>query len=97
MTDTIETWQEMKDRHVMERAEAACRLRDAGLTQADAARVLDMNPNTLCNFLANNEIPWPIPEKGFKITLQQYRRAMSFNPVFSVSKIAVAAYRKAMQ
>lgn len=95
MTDASETWQEMKDRHALERAEAVCRLRDAGLTQADAARALDMNPNTFGNYLTNNAIPWPIPHKGFKITLSQFREAELGRAMLIASRASRVAFRAA--
>tara|TARA_R110002020_G_scaffold95937_9_gene230108 strand:+ start:49919 stop:50128 length:210 start_codon:yes stop_codon:yes gene_type:complete len=62
----IETWAEMNDRHAMERAEALSRLRDAGLTQTQAAQRLGIPLGHLNSFIIRNGIPWTAPQKGRK-------------------------------
>tara|TARA_R100001369_G_scaffold16867_4_gene31984 strand:- start:1155 stop:1364 length:210 start_codon:yes stop_codon:yes gene_type:complete len=68
MKDTmeIETWAEMNDRHAVEKAEALTRLRDAGLTQTQAAQRLGIPLGHLNSFIIRNGIPWTQPQQGRK-------------------------------
>lgn len=59
-----ETWAEMADRHALEKAEAVCAMRDAGLTQTQAANKLGIPLGHLNSYLARNKIPWGYVRKG---------------------------------
>ena len=59
-----ETWGAAKDRHALELAELVTVHRDAGLTQADAARALEMTPQALNEFIQRNGIPWTESQQG---------------------------------
>ena len=54
----FETWAEMNDRHALEKAEAVASLRDAGLTQTQAANKLGIPLGHLNSFIKRNSIPW---------------------------------------
>lgn len=54
----METWKEIRARHKRELRELAESLRDAGLSQSDAARQLRIDPRTLSNYLLRHGIPW---------------------------------------
>jgi len=60
-----ETWDEMKNRHALEKAEAVMALEARGMTQAEAARVLDMPPVDLNNFVKRNGLTWRVVRQGF--------------------------------
>lgn len=64
MTDTIETWQEMKDRHNLERAELLTTLADMRVTQTEAARVLGIPLSHLNGFIIRYGIHWPVIRQG---------------------------------
>ena len=59
-----ETWDQIKDRHALERAEALTAHRDKGLTQAEAARELDMTPQALNMHILRNDIQWTASRQG---------------------------------
>lgn len=60
----IETWAEIGTRQAIERAEAVMSLCDSGLTQAQAARALQMCPRALNNYLQRNKLQWTTPKQG---------------------------------
>lgn len=60
----METWQEMTDRHALEKAEAVMALSDKGLTQTEAARALKMDNRMLEKFLRRNGLPWRVRRQG---------------------------------
>lgn len=64
--DAPETWDAMKARHAQEKAKLVTDLREDGLTQAQAARVLEMDPRALHNYLLRNSIQWTAPRRGFR-------------------------------
>ena len=59
-----ETWGEMTTRHAIEKAEALASLRDAGLTQTQAAQKLGIPLSHLNSFIKRNGIPWTPPRQG---------------------------------
>ena len=62
---TFETWKEMLDRHAMEKAEAVMALEAQGMTQTEAAKVLEMRPVDLNNFVKRNGLTWRVVRQGF--------------------------------
>ena len=60
----METWSEINDRHALEKAEAMASLRDAGLTQTQAAQKLGIPLGHLNSFIARNGIPWTPSQQG---------------------------------
>lgn len=60
-----ETWQEMTDRHALEKAEAVMALSEQGLTQTEAAKVLGMSLSQLSNYLNRNDLTWRVVRQGF--------------------------------
>ena len=61
--DAPETWADIKARHAREKVTALTTLRDAGLPQADAARVLEMDPRALNNRISRAGIVWPASQR----------------------------------
>ena len=61
-----ETWGEMTTRHAIERAEALTALREAGLTQTEAANKLEMPMGHLNSYIIRNRIPWTESQQGKK-------------------------------
>jgi hypothetical protein len=59
-----ETWGEMTTRHAMEKAEALTALREAGLTQTQAASKLGIPLSHLNSFIIRNSIPWTESKQG---------------------------------
>jgi transcriptional regulator with GAF, ATPase, and Fis domain len=64
MQNEFETWSEINDRHALEKAEAMASLRDAGLTQTQAAQKLGIPLGHLNSFIARNGIPWTPAKQG---------------------------------
>ena len=60
----METWAEITDRHAMEKAEALASLRNAGLTQTQAAKKLGIPLSHLNSFIIRNGIPWTPSQQG---------------------------------
>lgn len=60
-----ETWAEMIDRHALEKAEAVMALEAQGMTQTEAAQVLDMPLVNLNNFVKRNGLTWRVVRQGF--------------------------------
>ena len=60
----METWAEINDRHALEKAEAMASLRDAGLTQTQAAQKLGIPLGHFNSFIIRNGIPWTAPQQG---------------------------------
>lgn len=60
-----ETWDEMKTRHALEKAEAVMALEAQGMTQTEAARVLEMRLVDLNNFVKRNGLTWRVVRQGF--------------------------------
>ena len=61
-----ETWGEMTTRHAIERAEALTALREAGLTQTQAAAKLGIPLGHLNSFIIRHRIPWTETKRGKK-------------------------------
>tara|TARA_R110000744_G_scaffold371480_2_gene482507 strand:- start:2593 stop:2787 length:195 start_codon:yes stop_codon:yes gene_type:complete len=59
-----ETWGEMTTRHAMERAEALTALREAGLTQTQAANKLGVTLGHLNSYIIRHRIPWTESQQG---------------------------------
>ena len=55
----METWDQMTARHRKERREAVKRLAEDGLTQKEAARVLNTTPRNLNNYVQRYNLTWP--------------------------------------
>jgi len=64
MAHLMEAWAEITDRHAMEKAEALASLRDAGLTQTQAAQKLVIPISHLNRFIIRNGIPWTPSQQG---------------------------------
>lgn len=60
-----ETWAEMRDRHALEKAEAVMSLEAIGMTQTEAAKVLEMRLVDLNNFVKRNGLTWRVVRQGF--------------------------------
>lgn len=66
MYPLIETWDEMAMRHKRERIELVQCLSQAGYTQTQAAKILDMKLTSLNNFIIRNKINWLTFNQGSK-------------------------------
>lgn len=62
----METWDEMKARHMRERVELVQSLAQSRYTQTQASKILGMKLSALNNFIRRNEIYWPVIEQGKK-------------------------------
>tara|TARA_R110000851_G_scaffold163987_1_gene308038 strand:+ start:736 stop:1092 length:357 start_codon:yes stop_codon:yes gene_type:complete len=60
----FETWGEMTTRHAIERAEALTALREAGLTQTQAAAKLGIPLGHLNSYIIRHRIPWTESKQG---------------------------------
>jgi hypothetical protein len=73
----METWQQMKDRHMAERVALLRGLADQGLSQTDAAKVLGISLSGLNNFVIRYRIGWKVKET---------RRTKTRNKVLQMAK-----------
>ena len=62
----METWDEMRARHMRERVELVQSLAQSRYTQTQASKILGMKLTALNNFIRRNEIYWPVIEQGKK-------------------------------
>jgi transcriptional regulator with GAF, ATPase, and Fis domain len=62
----METWDEMKARHMRERVELVESLAQSRYTQTQASKILGMKLSALNNFIRRNEVYWPVIEQGKK-------------------------------
>jgi predicted transcriptional regulator len=60
----METWEQMKERHQRECYDAVNDLAKRGLTQTQAAVMLDMKLSALNNFIKRNNIHWKVIRQG---------------------------------
>jgi transcriptional regulator with GAF, ATPase, and Fis domain len=60
----METWDEMKARHMRERFELVESLAQSRYTQTQASKILHMKLSALNNFVRRNEIYWPVIQQG---------------------------------
>ena len=60
----METWDQIKERHQRECYEAVDSLSKLGLTQTQAAIMLDMKLSALNNFIKRNNIHWKVIKQG---------------------------------
>ncbi len=63
---SIEAWHAMNARHAHERLELVLALRDARLTQTQAAARLGTTLGCLNNYVQRNGICWPVKRRGRK-------------------------------
>jgi transcriptional regulator with GAF, ATPase, and Fis domain len=62
----METWDEMKARHMRERIELVQSLAQSRYTQTEASKILGVKLTALNNFVRRNEIYWPVIQQGKK-------------------------------
>jgi transcriptional regulator with GAF, ATPase, and Fis domain len=62
----METWDEMKARHMRERVELVQSLAQSRYTQTEASKILNVKLSALNNFVRRNEIYWPVIQQGKK-------------------------------
>ena len=62
----METWAEITKRHRREKIDAIKKLRDLGLTQSEAAKLLDVQRTHLNNQVKRNGIYWPGGKQGVR-------------------------------
>lgn len=62
----METWDEMKARHMRERVELVQSLAQSRYTQTEASKILSVKLSALNNFVRRNEIYWPVIQQGKK-------------------------------
>ena len=62
----METWDEMKARHMRERVELVASLAQSRYTQTEASKILGVKLTALNNFVRRNEIYWPVIQQGKK-------------------------------
>ena len=62
----METWDEMRARHMRERIELVESLAQSRYTQTQASKILGMKLSALNNFIRRNEVYWPVIEQGKK-------------------------------
>jgi hypothetical protein len=60
----METWDEMKARHMRERVELVESLAQSRYTQTEASKILNVKLTALNNFVRRNEIYWPVIQQG---------------------------------
>jgi len=62
----METWDEMRARHMRERIELVESLAQSRYTQTQASKILGMKLSALNNFVRRNEVYWPVIQQGKK-------------------------------
>ena len=62
----METWDEIKARHMRERIELVQSLAQSRYTQTQASKILGVKLTALNNFVRRNEIYWPVIQQGKK-------------------------------
>lgn len=62
----METWDEIKARHMRERIELVQSLAQSRYTQTEASKILGVKLTALNNFVRRNEIYWPVIQQGKK-------------------------------
>ena len=62
----METWDEMRARHMRERVELVQSLAQSRYTQTEASKILNVKLSALNNFVRRNEIYWPVIQQGKK-------------------------------
>jgi transcriptional regulator with GAF, ATPase, and Fis domain len=62
----METWDEMRARHMRERVELVESLAQSRYTQTQASKILHMKLSALNNFVRRNQIYWPVIQQGKK-------------------------------
>lgn len=60
----METWDEMRARHMRERVELVASLAQSRYTQTEASKILGVKLTALNNFVRRNEIYWPVIQQG---------------------------------
>jgi transcriptional regulator with GAF, ATPase, and Fis domain len=60
----METWDEMRARHMRERVELVTSLAQSRYTQTEASKILGVKLTALNNFVRRNEIYWPVIQQG---------------------------------
>lgn len=63
----METWDEMRARHMRERIELVTSLAQSRYTQTEASKILGVKLTALNNFVRRNEIYWPVIQQGKSI------------------------------
>ena len=58
-----ETWEKMQERHRLEILDVVIQMNQAGYSQAEAARELEMSPRHLNNYVIRNKINWLVKKR----------------------------------
>lgn len=58
-----ETWDRMHQRHKLEILDVVMQMNQAGYTQTEAARELEMSPRQLNNYVMRNKINWLVKSR----------------------------------